>query len=201
MASCASICVRVLQRCPYYVPNVEYQYSGMPVFDCNGWCFLYYFLNLSCFITLFFIVIMLLVFQFWLRMWVTVRVVYSNEVLILADVHPLFKGVGTIVLKTLGKVWAGVAPMEKQNFSRRKSLKSFSDYISGQNLVCTGSGRTYNCKSLWKTKLNKNLSSPFAIRFHSTGMAQCFDCFKTWFNNKRFKFFSVAVFMIIVLQI
>lgn len=32
---CAAICVRVLQRCPYYVPNVDYQYSGSPVFDCN----------------------------------------------------------------------------------------------------------------------------------------------------------------------
>ena len=32
----------------------------------------------------------------------TVRVVYSNEVLILADVHPLFKGVGNNSSKDTG---------------------------------------------------------------------------------------------------
>ena len=43
---------------------------------------------------------------------------------------------------------------------RKKSLKSFSDYISGRNLVCAGTGRSYSCKSFRKTKINKKLSNP-----------------------------------------
>ena len=47
--------------------------------------------------------------------------------------------------------WA--VPTEKQNLSRRKCLKGFFEFVFGRNLVCAA----YSCKSLLKTKINKNL--------------------------------------------
>ena len=61
--------------------------------------------------------------------------------------------------------------MEKQNFSSRKSLKSFSDYISGRNLVCTGTSQTYSCKSLQKTKINKQKPIKPFLRLDFTVLA------------------------------